>query len=77
MALIYAADELKSDREIALEAIKQDSGAYKYISKELKNDPEIRSLESIKQYFQEEHYDYLNADINELMYIDDIDDFHR
>ena len=42
LALEYASDELKCDREIVLAAVKQTSHALEYASEELKNDPEIK-----------------------------------
>jgi len=41
-ALRYASDELRSDREVVMEAVQKRSEALEYASPELQNDPEIR-----------------------------------
>ncbi|MBD97479.1 hypothetical protein CL648_01575, partial [bacterium] len=40
-ALQHASDELKSDREFVLAAVKEDPGALEFASEALRGDPEI------------------------------------
>ena len=47
-ALRYASEELKNDREVVLQVVKQDGGALRYASEELKNDREV-VLAAVKQ----------------------------
>ena len=42
-AFSHAADELKADREFALQAVRRNPGAIAYASEALKHDPEARS----------------------------------
>lgn len=39
--MYYASDRLKSDRDFVVKILKKDNRAFKYISNELKNDPEV------------------------------------
>jgi len=41
LALEYASEKLKDDKEIVLEAVKQDGLALQFISEKLKDDKEI------------------------------------
>jgi len=49
LALEYASEKLKDDKEIVLEAVKQDGLALEYASEKLKDDKEI-VLEAIKKF---------------------------
>jgi len=46
--LEYASKELRNDRQVVLEAIKQRGWVFKYASKELRNNKEV-VLEAMKQ----------------------------
>jgi len=42
--LEYASDSLKADREVVIEAIRNESYSIIYASEELQNDPELKKL---------------------------------
>ena len=44
LALKYADDSLKADREIVLEAVKSNGDLLEFASEELQNDPELKKL---------------------------------
>ncbi len=46
--LIFASEELKNDKDVVLEAVKNDGEALRFASKELQNDKDV-VLEAVKQ----------------------------
>lgn len=48
-ALEFADETLKKDREIVLEAVKQDGAALNYADDSLKNDPDILAKKKFKE----------------------------
>ena len=47
-ALKYASDDLKNDKEVVLEAVRNNRWALQFASDELRNDPELRKLAGLE-----------------------------
>lgn len=75
LALYYASDELRNDKEVVLVAVGNDGWALRYASKELRNDKEVvleAVVMNVKNNLAEKVHNYLK-DVDYYDYQDNLD----